>query len=475
MTFRSFCAIKLVMEAIWSSVLISHGLYQEPEKKQEITATNPKPKVARQLELGGNDSTLEERDVPVGVASQPLPIDAYQTEVMEKLEKACSHIAALFPLQYRLEILENIFSLLFLSSDDMRRLEETEGVVKTDNVSDSYKSTATISSGGESDFLNSINSMTFIRKHRGFLIGERMASDLLNCLTDSIHQLLAAKLFQSGEGRGNMGNEILCSVPNSTFQSRTTKLQKYINEAKWRLQLVSAKSGIVIDSNMGMADMDNWISKGMSSDEDSMSDTSDREDSGDSEEKQVLGRPHKKLPKNDLKSDSSSGVTGPSPIPRLPRLVLDTAHSTNTEPKKRTKERPPPTSVAPPSMDESSDGHCADVEERSPAVPSMRKKKLRSRNSSTSMPHKAMSPSSSKGSGIIYQMLASPESLLCLCLMYANYHKATEVLKLCGMEGKVGESLVQFLEQFEVVSNDLVVHSRNATPQIHASLPHSQL
>ena len=67
-----------------------------------------------------------------------------------------------------------------------------------------------------------------------------------------------------------------------------------------------------------------------------------------------------------------------------------------------------------------------------------------------------------KGSGIIYEMLASLKGLLCKCLHHGNYLKVHEVIKMFAMENKVADSLVKFSEQYilSLVMLDLLISSK---------------
>ena len=62
-------------------------------------------------------------------------------------------------------------------------------------------------------------------------------------------------------------------------------------------------------------------------------------------------------------------------------------------------------------------------------------------------------------------MLASPQSLLYMCLQQGNYGKAKEILKIFNMEGKVGESLVHFNESYIALRQEFRQHSKFSTPK----------
>ena len=475
-TYQSFYCLKLIMEATWSTVLIKHGLLmtsaEEKNTKEEDQTQrkqeNTKSKVVRKLDYGISEPLEVEES---GVPSLEY---TYLMEVSKRLDEAKGHLSEIFPLHYRLEVLENIFSLLFLSSDDLQKSDDFNNQssgVTLENV----RSSASRSSGAESDILINAHSVNFIRKQQGFLVNEKLAFDILNILNDAMFQLTATKYAllssPSNKGRGDggvsvpLGSLIISSIHPSTLQQRTAKLQKLINEAKWRLQLVSSKNGISSITNVTNED----LKGGMSSDEESISDASDHEETEEQKERKEVHLKNppliRKTRSKDLQKslESSSSFKGPSPIGLVPikpqsapRGLVKTSSGPNLRAQTSKIDKTIPTSST-------DDGHCADIEDRSPVQRSKRKK-LRSRNDSTSKSRKS-SPSIHKGSGIICQMLASPDSLLCKCLQHRNYHRAKEVLKMFNMEGQLGESLVLFAEQFEAVSDELKARSQSSTPR----------
>ena len=85
------------------------------------------------------------------------------------------------------------------------------------------------------------------------------------------------------------------------------------------------------------------------------------------------------------------------------------------------------------------------------------------------------SQSIQKSSGIIYQMLASPKSLLCKCWCHGNYLKAHEVVKIFAMENKVADSLVKFSEQLKEVRHELLGHLQSSAHLVPILLPKEQM
>ena len=119
------------MEGVWYSVLISNGIHSftssgasEPKSGEGGQAAKTKPRASRKLDLGQTEEMTDSEAVSSPSATNN---SLYATEVTQRLEEAKAHISAIFPLNFRLEVLEDIFSLLFLSSEDIQSLEEGPG------------------------------------------------------------------------------------------------------------------------------------------------------------------------------------------------------------------------------------------------------------------------------------------------------------------------------------------------------------
>ena len=118
--YNSYCALRNFMEAVTSSVEESYS--KEPENTPENLSS-----------------------------TQQL----YCTQVVNKLEAGKAHLAQVYPLPYRVEVLENIFSLLFGTyedlyegrtqqneSDDLDTGEEETRSLSTSNRTGSWESIA---------------------------------------------------------------------------------------------------------------------------------------------------------------------------------------------------------------------------------------------------------------------------------------------------------------------------------------------
>lgn len=132
--YNSYCALRNFMEAVTSSV--EESCSKEPENTPENLSS-----VARE----GIDASSE----------VVHPQQFYCTQVVNKLEAGKAHLAQVYPLPYRVEVLENIFSLLFGTyedlyegrtqqneSDDLDTGEEETRSLSTSNRTGSWESIA---------------------------------------------------------------------------------------------------------------------------------------------------------------------------------------------------------------------------------------------------------------------------------------------------------------------------------------------
>ena len=98
--YHSYCALRNFMEAITSSL--------EGNCRKDNFETQPEKS---HVKLRGETG----RDFDVSTHQQP----PYCTQVSNKLEAGKAHLAQVYPLTYRVEVLENIFSLLFGTYEDL--------------------------------------------------------------------------------------------------------------------------------------------------------------------------------------------------------------------------------------------------------------------------------------------------------------------------------------------------------------------
>lgn len=570
--YRSFCALRLVMDAIWNSVQLAshaHPLASStgptsPRQPASQTARGRFPlKAARKLDMGSGDQPGDKSDggaAPSKTAGSDESLQGrlYRELVLDKLHEAKVYLSLIHPLNYRLEVLENMFSLLFLTSEEIKQPKVSEGVEGTPlgsvgGVLSSVTSIDSMSSAGAGGdgVASALSSIALIKSQHTFLVDEDVTSDLLDMLKDCIFELRAAKFALTQQSEATVGKReespelspsttVKSSVPHTSLFPRSSKLEQLINEARWRLKLVSSKHGLLAGGTSPAMAMK---VKGqpaacdlLSSSDDSVFELSDSEEEKDKEIKMATRKRGKKPPSEVRGKDTPRSRLSPLPpehhsdgkspnagfsIGDGPSSILASQLSSpaprpqSITPKSRRSLSPAPSrqghssaSSGPgsrakggkahprgsrhaspaagsvhaqssggksaPSSQLPDDGveYAADVEEKSPQV-SSRKKRLRSRSSQTSVRKRRgrkieRSESGFLKNSVVCKMLASPGSLLRMCLKHGNYHKAKEVVKMFGMEGQLGEALITFSEDFETVSSEL---SRRPAQATHSTSP----
>ena len=561
---RSFFVLKLVMEAIWASAQLATGICPsssslsesgtrggsvqdagagagrdgaEPQttQRRQQSRRQISSRAVKQLKLGSpsleekNDEEEEVFGADRGQRSEVTdPADrsallerAYQRRVTEKLVEAKANLSCIVPLNYRLEILENIFSLLFLTSEDIQPLqprEAKEGVSQSVSVGRSSLE-GSVSSGlrpstsqSDGEMSAALSSIALIRNRPGFLMNERIAGDLLVMLQEAIFELRAARYAsQANESSAALPpTAVRTSIGPAVVTQRSIKLEQYINEARWRLQLVSSKHGVGNGSFTKARDWDGEVEEDMSDSGGSGSDSPEKEEKREKRkpkraststeperpdrlDTESLGaaqgssgaatasRPSSSRPSSVTSKDKlSPSLSTQSSLSTLPRtastLPTFSTKSSRVSPQlmRTVTGRPKPKEPvagghtllsATPEAEEDS-GDCADIDEtvKSPDR-SQRKRRLRSRSSQATLVKKRRRRSDRVGEGgIVRMMLASPGSLLRMCLRHANYLRALEVLRMFKMEGHFGEAFVKFTEQLESVSRELSERSHSTTP-----------
>ena len=588
--FRSFCALKLVLDALWNSVLLRDGIVprhsetgtRQTEKtdsavsgelSQNAAGSNEassskqgSKKVARKLDLGSEElkSALASENVLAGFdidEETASPADKkqvslaqhYKTFVTDLLMESKLYLAHVYPLTYRLEILENIFSILFITSKSVRSVKYAEGANlegNFDEINGSYASTI-------SSFV------ALVRGRNEFLVNEKLAEELLEVLQDCIRELRAAKYalqqmdstsFVDGSSLSYDG--VQSSVSEGTLNARIMRLEQYVNEARWRLQMVlseqamaspllssgSSKSGSLFDVDLSEDSASGWgtnsedeeegggekVEKGSGGggveisgkeklsrkkkrgvslvslmgpkDDGSESVSSRTTDSAHvqrplSRGSSVGSHPVSSLGRKSPSPRPSSAISTPAPRPpgfstpnsayqkRGSPTIAVTSHrqyqkqksSGSLTSRSETFESKSSSKKTSSSHIEEDSGECADVEERSPLMAVHRKRKrkrTKSQSSHFASSHRKrrlqlneqLSEPKPSRSSIVSRMLSSAGSLLRVCLRHSNYMKAGEVVQTLHMEGKLGEAIIQFSEQFEAVGRELSQQSRMGTP-----------
>ena len=492
--------MRLVMDAIWNSVQLASHTHPSLLAAASVTdSTHPttvregprngrfkSSKAARKLDMGeeGSSTSLPTEGTTTsgnkGGGGESLKNKLYRNLVLDKLHEAKVYISLIYPLNYRLEILENMFSLLFLTSDEIKQPKLSEGVDSSAmspqvGVASLHKADSFSSAGNGMDGVPSlISSIALIKSQHTFLVDEGVASDLLDMLRDCIFELRTDKfqLTQQKETATSRRDTppdsspttaVKSSVPHTSLHPRSSKLEQFVNEARWRLRLVSSKYGITASASPALTAKVKGqpvVYDLFSSSDESVFELSDSEE--EKKEKKETRKRAKKTtssetrekeagtsrttPTQDIVSEGKSpNVIGSgseklpfsqlsSPAPRPRSIAPKHRRSVSPAPKSRpgssssgqssklkvskgisrgSRHTSPSSSAAqsqnssggaknvlsPAKVRDDSCDYAADVEEKSPVVSVSRKKRLKSRSSQTNIRKKRQRKSERSESG----------------------------------------------------------------------------
>ncbi|XP_035827727.1 zinc finger FYVE domain-containing protein 26 [Aplysia californica] len=142
--FRSYCALKNVMDALlFSADNSDHELMNPVKVKRTVKVKSLQRNFMMEQSLSsseGDDSSspgLNMESKSEGDTAEKCHGDSdqflqsYENMVTKKLKEAKEHLSHIQPLTFRLEILENIFSLLFVTHEDL--LEHVSGTSEPDS------------------------------------------------------------------------------------------------------------------------------------------------------------------------------------------------------------------------------------------------------------------------------------------------------------------------------------------------------
>ncbi|XP_048061313.1 zinc finger FYVE domain-containing protein 26 isoform X2 [Megalobrama amblycephala] len=235
--FQGFCAMKYALYAICVNAHMHTGCLDcEPQHQQ-------------QTEAGQGE------EPPEGCS------DLFQHYLSE-----CQLYLEAVPALFRLELLENIFSLLFLSDSDFSPLtDQTSTVTDAQPDTERIKSISTkgvsvaesivkVENGGkmegmkvqvgESDQINpELGHLT--SGCRGFLVDLSVMERILRLVREGLEGVCGVG---QEDGRAlaadvELAESLGCSVTAETFSARLQRLSKYTAEAQWRLQIVTSNHG----------------------------------------------------------------------------------------------------------------------------------------------------------------------------------------------------------------------------------------
>ncbi|KAL2099181.1 hypothetical protein ACEWY4_005661 [Coilia grayii] len=158
------------------------------------------------------------------------------------------------PALFRLELLENIFSLLFLSSADLAPvLEHTrpiphskgsgEGAENEEDINSGISASQHVGPDGEQQGVGKpgrghLDLGHLTRGCRGFLVDVRAMEGFLRLIREGLEGLNTPVPGQD-EQAAIAAESLGCSVTAETFETRLQRLSKRTAEAQWRLQVVT--------------------------------------------------------------------------------------------------------------------------------------------------------------------------------------------------------------------------------------------
>lgn len=163
----------------------------------------------------------------------------------------CQHYLEAVPAVFRLELMENIFSLLFLSSTDFSlpvikdttasQESNTQNSTKerTEEAEQGYRASQSVlpscSTAG-----HPLDLAHFAQGCRGFLVDASAMEGLLKLLKEGLDGMSALAQQDAPSVDAELAEGIGCSVTSDTFLARLQRLSKRTAEAQWRLQIINS-------------------------------------------------------------------------------------------------------------------------------------------------------------------------------------------------------------------------------------------
>ncbi|GBM82852.1 Zinc finger FYVE domain-containing protein 26 [Araneus ventricosus] len=286
--YSGYLALSLVMEAIHLSceykdilrvkkINISDVIHTDMKALEEVLSKE------NNAEYESNHESLSEYFDDYGAEK------AYLMYILKRLRKTKNEIKTIFPISFRVEILENIFSLLFMMSnvlgDSLEACPDSdeghEGEISETNYQSSQNdnthssenekifagrflvSTVKLKDNSESHFSRQTshkstesNSSSALQSYT-FLCNELITRDLLYLLKDLVIEANAEVYkviwlpdaavknkisVEKTESKDKSDGDTKLSISSRELQERTSRLFQYVNEALWRYEVV--KSGI---------------------------------------------------------------------------------------------------------------------------------------------------------------------------------------------------------------------------------------
>ncbi|XP_010795840.1 zinc finger FYVE domain-containing protein 26-like [Notothenia coriiceps] len=189
-----------------------------------------------------SDTETEDKQTPASSDGLPLLFQHFLSECQLHLQAV--------PSILRLELLENIFSLLFLSTADFSphihkdsnssplkgNASQSECLPETRNTDEELGAKERTENDKEKQKLPKCNHLElghFIQGCRGFLADVTAMTGFLKLLKEGLEGMSVEEGKEATEGLG-------CSITAETFAARLQRLSKRTAEAQWRLQIISS-------------------------------------------------------------------------------------------------------------------------------------------------------------------------------------------------------------------------------------------
>uniref|UniRef100_A0A667YLE1 Zinc finger FYVE domain-containing protein 26 n=1 Tax=Myripristis murdjan TaxID=586833 RepID=A0A667YLE1_9TELE len=155
------------------------------------------------------------------------------------------------PAMFRLELLENIFSLLFLSNADFVQQTHkdtnanTGNTTQTEHFADAKNKNVDLGTAHPSY----LDLGHFVHGCRGFLVDITAMEGILKLLKEGLEGMCVVGQQEGQEegralpGEAEVAESLGCSVTAETFGARLQRLSKRTAEAQWRLQIITSNQG----------------------------------------------------------------------------------------------------------------------------------------------------------------------------------------------------------------------------------------
>ncbi|XP_077395120.1 zinc finger FYVE domain-containing protein 26 [Festucalex cinctus] len=221
--FRGFCAMKYAIYALCINAHKSSGCGQCQAKRQKAAWEGTDPSLAT---TSSDCQSLFQH---------------YLSECQLCLEA--------MPAMFRLELLENIFSLLFLSSADFSA-QSPKDATMTNPSSSSSEAIETQTEEDRASVPHSDPDLShLVRGCNGFLADVEAMEGFLKLLKEGLEGMCVVG-EQEGQETGRalpreaeVAESVGCSVAPGTFSARLQRLSKRTAEAQWRLQIITSNQG----------------------------------------------------------------------------------------------------------------------------------------------------------------------------------------------------------------------------------------